>query len=93
MPKSLTQEVLVRTVIQDPTVINQRRALTQSKSVSELAQINSFADFPIPSTLSRMVSRKKDKSRDNERFVAWRKKGLVQKNDILYLTLFLFSCP
>ncbi|XP_059092500.1 uncharacterized protein LOC131887810 isoform X3 [Tigriopus californicus] len=87
MPKSLTQEMLVRAVIQDPTVINQRRALTQSKSVSELAQINSLADFPIPSTLSRMISRKKDKSRDNESRTETMSTDPESKESGLYATL------
>ena len=32
-------------------------ALTQSKSVSELAQIKSLSDFPIPENIEKLISR------------------------------------
>ena len=48
-------EVMVRSRIEDPEILEQRRQLTQSKSVSELAQIQSMADFPIPATLERLM--------------------------------------
>ena len=33
-----------------------------SKSVSELSQVTSLSDFPVPATLERMVSRVRDRS-------------------------------
>ena len=51
----MKSEVLVRSRIEDPEILEQRRQLTQSKSVSELAQIQSMADFPIPATLERLM--------------------------------------
>ena len=55
MPKSLTQEVMVRSRFEDPDVQRERRNLTQSKSVSELARINGLSDFPVPATLERLI--------------------------------------
>ncbi len=49
LPKSLTaQDVLVRCRQEDPETQRRRRDLVQSKSVSELAQIASFSDLPVP---------------------------------------------
>ena len=55
LPKSLKSEVLVRSRMEDPEVQRQRRQLTQSKSVSELSQVKSFADFPIPANIEKLV--------------------------------------
>ena len=51
-------EVMVRSRIEDPEILQQRRQLSQSKSVSELAQIQSMADFPIPSTIEKLMVKK-----------------------------------
>ncbi len=67
LPKSLTtQEVLVRSRTEDPEVLKERRALAQAKSVSELAQIHSLSDFPIPGRIERLL-RKRSKSRETSR--------------------------
>ena len=68
MPKSLTQEVMVRTRIEDPEVLRERRNLTQSKSVSELSRIGGLSDFPVPATLERLIGgRGGNKDKDNVR--------------------------
>ena len=68
MPKSLTQEVMVRTRIEDPEVLRERRNLTQSKSVSELSRISGLSDFPVPATLERLIGgRGGNKDKDNVR--------------------------
>ena len=65
LPRSLTtKEVLVRSRTEDPKVLKERQALTQAKSVSELAQVSSFGDFPIPANIERLLSGKK---KDGER--------------------------
>ena len=55
LPKSLKSEVLVRSRVEDPEVQRQRRELTQSKSVSELAQVKSLSDFPIPANIEKLI--------------------------------------
>merc|ERR1719348_2189725 len=53
LPRSLKQDLLVKARVEDPDVLAERRAVVASKSVSELSQITSLSDFPIPTTLSR----------------------------------------
>ena len=57
LPRSLKSEILVKSCVEDPSVQLQNMELTQSKSVSELAQIKSIADFPIPDKIERLISR------------------------------------
>ncbi len=68
LPKALTtQEVLVRCRTEDPEVLRERRALTQSKSVSELAKITSITDLPVPRHIERLLAgRKKKTGADDE---------------------------
>lgn len=44
--------------MEDPKVLEERRALTQAKSVSELASMQGLGDFPIPETLERLMQGK-----------------------------------
>merc|ERR1719394_1931116 len=53
LPRSLKQDLLVKARVEDPDVLAERRAVVASKSVSELSQITSLSDFPVPTTLSR----------------------------------------
>merc|ERR1719336_3477282 len=53
LPQSLKQDLLVKSRVEDPEVLVERRAIMASKSVSELSQITSISDFPVPKTLSR----------------------------------------
>ena len=55
LPKSLKSELHVRSRVEDPDVQRQRKELTQSKSVSELAQVKSLADFPIPANIEKLI--------------------------------------
>merc|ERR1712241_99480 len=57
LPKSLKAELLVGSVVEDPEVVAQRRQIASSKSVSELSQVRSLSDFPIPENLERLMSR------------------------------------
>merc|ERR1712142_1288156 len=47
------QDLLVKSVVEDPDVLAERRAIVASKNVSELSQITSFSDIPVPASLSR----------------------------------------
>ena len=53
LPRSLKQDLLVKARVEDPDILAERRAIVASKSVSELSQITSLSDIPIPTTLSR----------------------------------------
>merc|ERR1711892_590868 len=54
LPRSLKQDLLVKSVIEDPDVLAEHRAIVASKSVSELSQVTSFSDIPVPANLSRV---------------------------------------
>lgn len=63
-----TQQLLVVSKFEDPEVIRYRKEITQSRSVSELSQISRLSDIPIPTTLERMMNKKrlkKSKSGDD----------------------------
>ncbi len=53
----MKSEVLVKTKMENPDILLQRRHLAQSKSVGELSQIHSLSDFPLPSGIKRVLSR------------------------------------
>ena len=57
LPRSLKSELRVKSCVEDPSVQLQNMELTQSKSVSELSQIKSIAEFPIPDKIERLISR------------------------------------
>ena len=58
LPRSLKSEVLVRTRVENPEVLENRRNIVQSKSVSELAQVNTLADFPLPTPIEHLIQGK-----------------------------------
>ena len=57
LPDSMKAPVLVKSRVEDPEVRDFRKQLVESKSVSELSQISSWSDFPIPSTIERLMSK------------------------------------
>ena len=58
LPQSLKAECLVRSKVgEDEEVMKQRQALVRSMSPTELSQIHSLSDFPIPS-MSRKTPEK-----------------------------------
>ena len=66
LPNSLKTPVLVKSRIEDPDVLDSRRKIVESKSVSELSQMTSISDFPIPTTIERLVSVSRSRSRGSE---------------------------
>ena len=58
LPKSLKSEVLVRTRVEDPEILKSRQEIVQSKSVGELAQMASLADFPLPTPIENLIQGK-----------------------------------
>ncbi len=59
-------QVLVSCKTNDPDVVDARRRAAQSKSVQELSQITSLADFPVPGAVQRMLSRSKGDLRSSK---------------------------
>ena len=59
MPDSLKSQLLVKSKVEKPEVQKERAELVSSKSVSELSQVTTLSDFPIPTTLERMISKSK----------------------------------
>merc|ERR1712041_39581 len=57
LPKSLKSELLVSSSEEDPELIASRMELVNSKSVSELSQIKSLADFPVPETVEKLMEK------------------------------------
>ena len=57
MPESMKAQVLVKARIEEPEVLNARREIVQSKSVAELSQMASFSDFPIPTTIEKLMAK------------------------------------
>merc|ERR1711971_404337 len=53
LPHHFTMELAVKTVEQEPDLVAERRELLASKSVSELSQVKSLADFPVPDIVQR----------------------------------------
>jgi len=57
LPKSLKSELVVRSRVEDPEVQVERKKLTESKSVSELAAITSLSDIPIPANIEKLIGK------------------------------------
>merc|ERR1719195_62105 len=66
LPRSLKSEILVKSVVEDRETQLQNMALTQSKSVSELSQIKSLSEFPIPDKIEKLISRSATNKTDTE---------------------------
>merc|ERR1712227_141400 len=75
LPRSLKQDLLVKARVEDPDILAERRAVVASKSVSELSQITSLSDIPVPSTLSRAFHK------SMERLNGMKSEKLVDVND------------
>ena len=58
MPESLKAQVLVKAQFEDPEIQIKNQEITKTKTVQELSQINSLAEFPIPKTLESLLEKK-----------------------------------
>ena len=45
--------------MEDPEVQKQRQEIVNTKSVAELGEMHGLSDFPIPTTLERLVDKSK----------------------------------
>ena len=58
LPKSMTEtKLLVKAREEDPETQKQRQELTRSKSPVELSQMSSISEFPIPTTIEKMLQK------------------------------------
>ena len=58
LPESMKSEVLVKARVEDPEVQKQRAEITKCKTPNQLSQINSLADFPIPTTIETLMEKR-----------------------------------
>ena len=58
MPESLKAQVLVKAQFEDPEIQMKNQEITKTKTVQELSQINSLAEFPIPKTIETLLEKK-----------------------------------
>ena len=55
LPDSLKAEVLVRARVETPEVQQERAETVKTKTVAELSQINSLAEFPLPKPIENLI--------------------------------------
>ena len=76
---------MVRSRIEDPEIQSQRRQIAQSKSVSELSQIQNLGEFPIPTTIEKLMAAKKQSESNGDANKMSILESLNQEN--IYATL------
>ena len=62
-PESLKKQLLVKAKMEDPEVQRQRQEIVNTRTVAELSEVHGLGDFPVPTTLERLVDKSKRKSR------------------------------
>ena len=62
LPKSMTSQLMVKSIVEDPEVQKSRKEITESKSVAELSQIHSIAEFPVPATIEKIIEKGRQSS-------------------------------
>ena len=55
--------------MEDPEVQKQRQEIVNTRTVAELSEVHGFGDFPIPTTLERLVDKSKRQSRVERYFM------------------------
>ena len=68
LPDSLKAECMVRATVEDPEVQKARAEIVNTKSVNELSQIPTFAEFPVPDVIEDLVSRRPGAVERKKRF-------------------------
>jgi hypothetical protein len=58
MPESLKMNLMTNSAVEDEEIMEKHRELVNSKSVAQLSQIHSFAEFPIPTVIENLVKKK-----------------------------------
>ena len=68
-PESMKKQLLVKARMEDPEVQKQRQEIVNTRTVAELSEVHGFGDFPIPTTLERLVDKSKRQSRVERYFM------------------------
>ena len=78
LPAALTDtKLVVKSLVEEPEVQAARAEVVKSKSVSELSQVTSITDFPIPDTIENFV-----KTLDKKHYApAERRKKIKELNE------------
>ena len=58
LPNSLKSELMVKSRVEDPAVVEERKMIVQNKSVSDLSQIRSVKDFPVPASIENFFKQR-----------------------------------
>ena len=67
LPKSLTEkQLLTKSRFEDPEIQKTRKETTEAKTVAELSQIHSMADFPIPTTIETLIEKGRGSAQGNK---------------------------
>ena len=53
------QQLLVKAKVEDPEKVRERQEIVRTKSPSQLSQITSLSDFPVPTPVENMLKRKR----------------------------------
>ena len=67
LPRGLKTELLVKNVEQDTDLVKERQETLKTKSISDLAAINGFGDFPVPDVIEKMINPSKHRVKSKER--------------------------
>ena len=60
LPRSVKeQQLLVKAKVEDPEKVRERQEIVRTKSPSQLSQITSLSDFPVPTPVENMLKRKR----------------------------------
>lgn len=74
--------------MEDPEVQKQRQEIVNTRTVAELSEVHGFGDFPIPTTLERLVDKSKRQSRV-ERYFMMELYEIDSKCDIQLIVFFM----
>ena len=74
--------------MEDPEVQKQRQEIVNTRTVAELSEVHGFGDFPIPTTLERLVDKSKRQSRV-ERYFMMELYEIDSKCDIQIIVFFM----
>ena len=67
LPRGLKTELLVKNVEQDTDLVKERQETVKRKSISDLAAINGFSDFPVPDVIEKIWNPDKHRVKSKER--------------------------
>merc|ERR1711970_443639 len=61
LPRSLREtQLVVKEIVEDQDLVKERQELTRTKFPTELSQISSFSEFPIPANVENLLKKKSE---------------------------------